>query len=78
MAIAIVIIGILLIGLIVGATINLVALFVAIPIALLFIGAVIGREAVDRQSRIMRMKRWRRSARARKTDFTPVDKRTVI
>ena len=78
MAIAIVIVGILLVGLIVGATINFVALFISIPVALLFIGLVVGREAIDRQSRILRMKRWRRSARARKVDFTPVDKRTVI
>jgi uncharacterized integral membrane protein len=77
-AIAFTIIAILLIGAIVGTTLNIVALFVAIPLALIFIGAVIGKEGMDRQRRIMQMKRFRRSARARKTDFTPVDKRTLI
>jgi len=78
LAIAAVIIGILLVGAIVGATLNFAALFVAIPLALIFIGAVVGKEGLDRQRRILQMKRFRRSAAARKTDFTPVDKRTLI
>jgi hypothetical protein len=77
-AVAIPILGILLIGLIVGSTVNFVALFVAIPIALLFIGAVIGKEGMDRQRRILQMKRFRRDARARKTEFTQADRRTLI
>jgi len=77
-AVAAPILGILLIGLIVGATVNFVALFVAIPIALLFIGAVIGKEGMDRQRRVLQMKRFRRGARARKTEFTPTDRRTLI
>ena len=78
MAIAVPIIAILLIGLIVGATVNFVALFVAIPIVLLFIGAVIGKEGLDRQRRVLQMKRFRRDARARKTEFTATDRRTLI
>jgi uncharacterized membrane protein len=77
-AIALTILAILLVGAIVGATLNIVGLFIAIPVALIFIGAVIGKEGMDRQRRILQMKRFRRSARARKTDFTPVDKRTLI
>jgi len=77
-AIAVPIIAILLIGLIVGATVNFVALFVAIPIVLLFIGAVIGKEGLDRQRRVLQMKRFRRDARARKTEFTATDRRTLI
>jgi hypothetical protein len=33
---------------------------------------------MDRQRRIMQMKRFRDSARAQKVDFTPEDKRTMI
>jgi hypothetical protein len=77
-AIAVPIIAILLIGLIVGATVNFASLFVAIPIVLLFIGAVIGKEGLDRQRRVLQMKRFRRDARARKTEFTPADRRTLI
>jgi len=75
---AVPIIAILLIGLIVGATVNFVALFVAIPVVLLFLGAVVGKEGLDRQRRILQMKRFRNDARARKTEFTPTDRRTLI
>ena len=47
-------------------------------LALLFIGAVIGREGLDRQRRVMQMKRFRNSARAQKVDWSAEDKRTMI
>jgi Sec-independent protein secretion pathway component TatC len=78
MQIAIVIVGLLVVGAIVGSAINFGSLFLGIPLALMFIGAVIGKEGLDRQRRIMQMKRFRESAKARKVDFTPEDKRTMI
>jgi hypothetical protein len=78
MAVAAPILAILLIGAIVGAVVNPVGIIVAVPLALIFIGAVVGKEALARQQRILQMKRFRRSARARKTDFTATDKRTLI
>jgi hypothetical protein len=78
MQIAIVIIGLLVIGALVGSLINFGSLFLGIPLALLFIGAVIGKEGLDRQRRIMQMKRFRKEAQVRKVDFTPEDKQTLI
>jgi hypothetical protein len=48
------------------------------PLVLMFIGAVVGKEGLDRQRRIMQMKRFRNSARAHKADLTPEDKRTMV
>lgn len=78
MGIAIAILGILLVGAIVGSTLNFAGVFLGIPIALLFIGAIIGREALQAQNQMMQMKRFRREARAQKVDFTEADKRTMI
>jgi hypothetical protein len=54
-----------------------------IIIAVLLVGgaavsAIIGKEMLDRQKRIMQMKRFRNSARAQKADFSSEDKRTMI
>ncbi len=78
MGIAIAILGILLVGAIVGSTLNFAGVFLGIPIALLFIGAIIGREALQAQNAMMQMKRFRREARTQKVEFTEADKRTVI
>jgi hypothetical protein len=78
MQIAIGILGLLVIGAVVGSLINFGSIFLGIPLALMFIGAVVGKEGLDRQRRIMQMKRFRNSARAQKVDFTPEDKRTMI
>ncbi|MEA2438770.1 MAG: hypothetical protein QOH76_194 [Thermoleophilaceae bacterium] len=78
MPIALAIVGLLIIGAIVGSLINFGSLFLGIPLALLFIGAVVGKEGMDRQRRILQMKRFRNSARAQKVDFTPEDKRTMV
>jgi hypothetical protein len=78
MPIAIAIIGLLIVGAVVGSVINFGSIFLGIPLALMFIGAVVGKEGLDRQRRIWQMKRFRNSARAQKVDFTPEDKRTMI
>jgi hypothetical protein len=78
MPIAIAIIALLIVGALIGTTINFGSAFLGIPLVFLFIGAVIGKEGMDRQRRIMQMKRFRNSARAQKVDFTPEDKRTMI
>ena len=78
MQIAVAIVGLLIIGAIAGSLVNFGSIFLGIPLALIFIGAVVGKEGFDRQRRILQMKRFRNSARAQKVDFTPEDKRTVI
>jgi hypothetical protein len=78
MPIAIAILGLLVAGAIVGSLINFGSLFLGIPLALMFIGAVIGKEGLDRQRRVMQMKRFRNASRTQKVDFTPEDKRTLI
>jgi hypothetical protein len=78
MQIAIAIVGLLIIGAVVGSLINFGSIFLGIPLALIFIGAVIGKEGFDRQRRILQMKRFRKDAMAQKVDFTPEDKRTLV
>jgi uncharacterized membrane protein len=78
MAIAIPIVLLLVVGAAVGSLINFGAPFLGIPFVLLFVGAVIGRETMQRQRKIMQMKRFRKSARAKKVQFTDTDKRTMI
>jgi Sec-independent protein secretion pathway component TatC len=78
MQIAIVILAILVVGAIVGSTLNFAGVFLGIPIVLLFIGAVIGKEQMARQRKVMQMKRFQRDARARKVEFTEADKRTMV
>jgi hypothetical protein len=75
--IALAIVAILVVGAAVGSLLNFGSVFLGIPIVLLFIGGVIGKETMDRQMRILRMKRFRREARAQKIDFDPTDKRTL-
>jgi uncharacterized membrane protein YdjX (TVP38/TMEM64 family) len=78
MQIAIAIIAILIVGALLGTTLNFAGLFLGIPIVFLFLGAVIGKETLERQRRIMQMKRFRRDARARKVEFSEADKRTMV
>jgi hypothetical protein len=77
MGIAITIIGLLLLGGIVGS-LAFGAPYVGIPIVLLFIGAIIGKEQMARQNQILRMKRFRRDARAHQVKFDSTDKRTLV
>jgi hypothetical protein len=78
MQIAVAIVGLLIIGAIVGSLINFGSIFLGIPLALIFIGIVVGKEGFDRQRRILQMKRFRNSARAQQVDFSPEDKRTLV
>jgi uncharacterized integral membrane protein len=78
MQIAIAIIAILIVGAIVGSTLNFAGLFLGIPIVLIFLGAVVGKEGLDRQRKVTQMKRFRRDARAKKVEFSEADKRTMV
>ena len=78
MQIAVVIVGLLIIGAIVGSLINFGSILLGIPLAFIFIGMVVGKEGFDRQRRILQMKRFRKSARAQQVDFSPEDKRTLV
>ena len=78
MQIAIAILAILIVGAIVGTTLNFAGIFLGIPIVLIFIGAVVGKEFFERQRRIMQMKRYQNSARAQKVPFSEEDKRTMV
>ena len=78
MPLAVAILAILIVGAIAGSVLNFAGVFLGIPFVLILIGAVIGKETMDRQRRIMQMKRFRREARARKVDFTETDRRTMV
>ena len=78
MQIAIGILAILIVGAILGTTLNFAGLFLGIPIVLIFLGAVLGKEQLQRQRKVNQMKRFRRDARTRKDDFTETDKRTMV
>ncbi len=78
MAIAITILGILIVGAIVGSVLNFAGVLLVIPFVLIFIGVIVMKEAVQAQNQMNQMKRFRREARAQKVDFTEADKRTVI
>jgi uncharacterized membrane protein len=78
MPIVITILALLIVGAFIGSAINFGSAFLGIPLVLIFVGAVVGKEGMDRQRRIMQMKRFRNSARGQKVDFTAEDKRTMI
>jgi hypothetical protein len=78
MQIAFVILAILILGAIVGTTLNFAGLFLGIPIVLIFIGLIVGMEGFARQRKVMQMKRFRRDAKARKVEFSEADKRTMV
>ena len=78
MQIAIVILAILVVGAIAGSTLNFAGVFLGIPIVLLFLGAVLGKEQFARQRKVMQMKRFRRDARTQKAEFSEADRRTMV
>ncbi len=78
MGIALAILALLVVGGLVGSALNFLGVFLGIPLAFLFIGAIIGKETMERQQQIMRIKRFRREARAQKVQFDRVDRRTVV
>jgi hypothetical protein len=78
MQIAIVIVAILVVGAIAGSALNFAGVFLGIPIALIFVGMIVGKEGLDRQRKVMQMKRFRNDAKARKVEFSEADKRTMV
>jgi len=78
LGVAIAIIALIVIGGFLGAAINFGSGILGIPLVLIFIGALIGKEAMLRQRRILQMKRFRREARARKVKFDEDDLRTTV
>ena len=78
MGIAFAIIALLVVGAVLGSALNFGGIVLGVPLVLLFIGAIIGKETMERQQRILRMKRFRREARAQKVEFDTADKRTVV
>jgi len=78
MQIAFGIIALLVLGAILGTTLNFAGLFLGIPLVFMFLGAVVGKEQLERQRRISQMKRFRRDAKARKVPPTEEDKRTLV
>lgn len=78
MGVAITIVVLVVIGGFIGAALNFMAPWLGIPLALLFVGALIGKEQMERQNRILRLKRWRREARAQQVSFDAGDKRTLV
>jgi hypothetical protein len=78
MQIAVAIVAILIGGGIVGSVLDFGGIWLGIPFALLAIGAVVGKETMDRQRRVLQMKRFRREVKTRKVDFTETDRRTMV
>ena len=78
MGITIAIVVLLVFGALVGSALNFGGIVLGVPIVLLFIGALLGKETMQRQQRILQMKRFRRDARTRKIDFDATDKRTTL
>jgi Sec-independent protein secretion pathway component TatC len=76
--VAFAIIALIVVGAFVGSALNFGGIVLGVPLVLLFIGAIIGKETLERQQRILRMKRFRRDARAQKVDFDATDRRTVV
>jgi Sec-independent protein secretion pathway component TatC len=78
MQIAAVIVVILVVGAILGSTLNFAGVFLGIPIVFVFLGGVLAKEQLERQRRINQMRRFRRDARAKKVEFSEEDKRTMV
>ena len=79
MHLAIAIIAVLVVcGIFGGLIFNWAGIFIGVPIALIIIGVVVTKEFLDRQAKIMQMKRFRRDARAQKIDFSETDRRTMV
>jgi Sec-independent protein secretion pathway component TatC len=76
--ISIAIVALIIVGALVGTALNFGGIVLGVPLALLFIGAILGKETMERQQRITRMKRFRREARTQKVPFDSTDRRTVV
>jgi len=78
MGLPIVILIVAVVGLIVGGTFVLGAPIFAVPILLLLPGPFVMLGAARNQARQRRIKNFRRSAKAKKTDFRPADRETIV
>lgn len=78
MQIAIAILVILIVGAIAGSAFNFAGVFLGIPIVLIFLGVVLGKEQMERQRKVLQMNRFRREAQANKVKFSEADKRTMV
>ena len=78
MGIAFAILVLLVFGAFVGSALNFGGIVLGVPLVFLFVNVIIGKEVLQRQQRIFKMKRFRRDARAQKIDFDAADKRTVV
>jgi uncharacterized membrane protein YhhN len=73
------ILGMLVLGLALGALINPGIGLLAIPIVLfILLNVVMMSDTLQRQRRIHKMRQFRNSARAQKAGLTEADKRTVV
>jgi hypothetical protein len=77
MPIALAILALVIFSLVIGSLLNFTFLFLAVPLILIFFGVMLGTEALNRQRRIWQMKRFRRSAKARKVEFDDDDRKTI-
>jgi Sec-independent protein secretion pathway component TatC len=78
MQIAIAIIALLVVSFLISASLNFTTAFLAIPLLLMFVGALLGKEQFERQQKILKMKKFRRDAQARSIGFDARDKKTTI
>jgi hypothetical protein len=78
MYLALAIVAVALVGAILGTALNFMGVFLAIPLAFIVILFAVTREQMARQRRVRQLHRFREAARARQTDFTPADKRTMV
>jgi Sec-independent protein secretion pathway component TatC len=75
--VAFAIVALLVVGAFVGSALNFGGLILGVPLVFLFIGAILGKETLERQQRISRMKRFRRDSHTRKVEFDQQDRRTL-
>ncbi len=78
MWVAVTIIAFIVFGALVGTMLNFAGVFLAIPFFFIAVGFFVMREQLARQRRVAQLQRFRREARARQTEFTTADKRTVV
>jgi uncharacterized membrane protein len=72
------VLAILIIGAAIGSLINFGFGFLALPLIAAFGWLALGKEMMQRQRKILQMKRFRRDARARKVQFDEDDKKTIV
>jgi hypothetical protein len=78
MYLALAIVAVAFVGAVLGTALNFMGVFLAIPLAFIVIGFAVTREQMARQRGVRQLHRFREAARARQTEFTPADKRTMV